>query len=100
MGIRIRCACRRCMIRSLMGPAVIITVGLLFLLDQMRGGFLSFGNTFPIILIVIGAVSLAAALAPMDGHIDGSYPPVSPSGAPGSAQSLPQNPFPGSGQGQ
>jgi len=83
-----------------MGPAVIITVGLLFLLDQMRGGFLSFGNTFPIVLIVIGVVSLASALAPMDGHVDGSVPPVAPPGAPGAAQSLPQNPFPGPGQGQ
>jgi len=73
---------------------------LLFLLDQMRGGSLSFSNTFPVILIVIGVVSLASALAPMDGHIDGSYPPVPPPGAPGSAQNLPQNPLPGQGQGQ
>jgi len=100
MSDRIRCTCRRCTIRSLMGPAVIITIGLLFLLDQMRGGFLSFGNTFPVILIVIGTVSLAAALAPMDGHINGSYPPVPPPGAPGSTQNLPQNSFPGPGQGQ
>jgi hypothetical protein len=83
-----------------MGPAVIITVGLLFLLDQMRGGFLSFGNTFPIILIIIGVVSLASALAPMDGHVDGSFPSIPPPGAPGASQSLPQNPFPGPGQGQ
>jgi len=38
MSDRIRCACSRCTIRGLMGPAVIITVGVLFLLDQMRGG--------------------------------------------------------------
>src|SRR6267142_5025643 len=100
MSDRIRCACRRCTIRSLMGPAIIITVGLLFLLDQMRGGSLSFSNTFPAILIVIGVVSLASALAPMDGHINGSYPPVAPPGAPGAAQSLPQNLLPGQGQGQ
>jgi hypothetical protein len=99
MSNRIHCACRRCTIRSLMGPAVIITVGLLFLLDQMRGGFLSFSNTFPIILIVIGVVSLASALAPMDGHVD-SFSPAPPPAAPGAAQSLPQNPFPGPGQGQ
>ena len=98
MSDRIRCTCRRCTIRGLMGPAVIITVGLLFLLDQMRGGFLSFSNTFPIILIVIGAVSLASALAPMDGHIDPSIPPVLPPA--GSAQNVPQNPYPGTGQGQ
>ena len=100
MSNRIRCACRRCTIRSLMGPAVVITVGLLFLLDQMRGGFLSFSNTFPIILIVIGAVSLASALAPMDGHIDGPHPPVLPPAVPGPAQNVPQNPYPGTGQGQ
>jgi hypothetical protein len=82
-----------------MGPAVIITVGLLFLLDQMRGGFLSFSNTFPIILIVIGAVSLASALAPIDGHIDAN-PPVLPPAVPGPAQNVPQNPYPGTGQGQ
>jgi hypothetical protein len=100
MSDRIRCVCRRCTIHGLMGPAVIITVGLLFLLDQMRGGFLSFSNTFPVILIVIGVVSLASALAPMDGHIDGSTPPVLPPPAPGPAQNLPQNPHPGTGQGQ
>src|SRR3989440_511259 len=52
MSDRIRCGCRRCMIRGLMGPAVIITVGVLFLLDQMRSGHFSFGNTYPVILIV------------------------------------------------
>jgi len=66
------------MIRGLMGPAVIITVGVLFLLDQMRGGYFSFGNTFPVILIVIGAISLASALAPTDGHISGPLPPAPP----------------------
>ena len=100
MSNRTRCACRRCTIRSLMGPAIIITVGVLFLLDQMRGGYFSFSNTFPVILIVIGTVSLASALAPMDGHIDSSYPPVPPPSAPGSAQNLPQSPLPGQGQGQ
>ena len=100
MSDRMRCTCRRCTIRSLMGPAVIITIGLLFLLDQMRGGFLSFSNTFPIILIVIGAVSLASAFAPMDGHIDGPNSPVLPPPVPGPAQNVPQNPYPGTGQGQ
>ncbi len=99
MSDRIRCACRRCMIRGLMGPAVIITVGVLFLLDQMRSGYFSFGSTYPVILIVIGVISLAAAAAPADGHISGSVPPVVP-GAPGSAPTVPQNQFPGQGQGQ
>ena len=96
MTDRVRCACRRCTIRGLMGPAVIITVGVLFLLDQMRGGNLSFGNTYPVILIVIGVISLAAAASPPDGHVSGPVPP----GAPGSAPTVPQNQFPGQGQGQ
>jgi hypothetical protein len=80
-----------------MGPAIIITIGVLFLLDQMRGGDLSFSNTFPVILIVIGLISLASALAPMDGHVENVYPPVPP---PGPTQNPPQSPLTGQGQGQ
>src|SRR5262249_58595263 len=97
MSNRVRCNCRRCTIRSLMGPAAVITVGVLFLLDQMRGDFFSFSNTWPIILLVIGAVQLAAALSSSEGHIFGSVPP-----APGTMPPPPpppQNPFPGQGQG-
>ena len=97
MSNRVRCNCRRCMIRSLMGPAVVVTVGVLFLLDQLRGGYLAFGNTFPVILIVIGVISLASNLAPADGHISGPVPPSPPGTTP-----PPQNPYasqgPGSGQ--
>lgn len=96
MSNRIRCNCRRCTIRSLMGPAIIVTIGVLFLLDQMRGGYLSFGNTFPVILIVIGVISLASALAPTEGHISGSLPPAPP----GTTPSPPQNPYSGQGQEQ
>ena len=99
MSDGIRCACRRCTIRGLMGPAVIITVGVLFLLDQMRSGDFSFGNTYPVILIVIGVISLAAAASPADGHVSGPVPPPAP-GAPGSAPTVPQNQIPGQGQGQ
>ncbi|HEX3543707.1 MAG TPA: DUF5668 domain-containing protein [Candidatus Acidoferrum sp.] len=79
MSDRIRCNCRRCTIRSLMGPAVVITVGVLFLLEQTRSGF-SFGQTWPVILVVIGIISLASAMAPMDGHISSApaVPPVPP----------------------
>jgi len=99
MSDRIRCTCRRCTIRGLMGPAIIITVGVLFLFDQMRGGYLSFGNTYPVILIVIGAISLAAAAAPSDGHVSGPVPPAG-AGTPGTASPSPQSQFPAQGQGQ
>lgn len=88
MRNRVRCGCRRCTIRSLMGPAILITVGVLFLLDRVHGGYFSIGNTYPVILIVIGAVSLASSVAPMDGHISGNAqqppPPAAPGATPGS----------------
>jgi len=85
--VNCRCKCPRCTIRSLRGPAVIITVGVLFLLDQMHGSTFSFRNTWPLILIVLGVISLASSLAPMDGHIEtrvSGAPPVPPVGPPGS----------------
>src|SRR3981189_627460 len=99
MSDRIRCACRRCPIGGLMGPAVIITVGVLFLLDQMRGGNLSFGNTYPVILIVIGVISLAAAGSTADGLFSGSVPLAAP-GAPGSAPTVPPSQCTGRGLSQ
>ena len=85
-----RCKCPRCTIRSLRGPAVIITLGVLFLLSEMRGDYLSFHHTWPVILVVLGIVSLASSLAPMDGHIEPPLTTVPP--AP------PQGPLPGQGR--
>ena len=92
MSDRIRCNCRRCTIRSLMGPAIIITVGVLFLLDQMRGGYFSFSSTWPVILLVIGAINLVSSLSSAEGHNAGSVPPVTPV--------APPNQYPGQGQGR
>src|SRR5437588_10447921 len=69
------CRCPRCTIRGLMGPAVLITIGVLFLLHEVRGSVFDFSNTWPFILIVIGAIMLASSLAPMDGHIDSMAAP-------------------------
>jgi hypothetical protein len=99
MSNRVRCACRRCMIRGLMGPAVIITVGVLFLLNEMSGGRFSFGNTYPMILIVIGVISLAAAAASSEGHISEPVPPQTPM-VPPTVPPPPQNQIPGPSQGQ
>jgi hypothetical protein len=74
---------------------VIITIGVLFLLQETRGGYFDFSRTFPVILVVIGAILLASSLAPMDGHISsGPTPPSVPGPTPGS----PQNTTPGQGQ--
>ena len=95
MRNQISCHCPRCTIRNLMGPTVVITVGVLFLLQEVRGGNFDFSNTYPFILIVIGAILLASSVAPMTGHIDSTtVPPVAPSVTP----APPQSPLPGQGQ--
>jgi Domain of unknown function (DUF5668) len=96
MSDRIRCRCPRCTIRGLMGPAVIITIGVLFLLNEVRSDAFDFSNTWPFLLIVIGAILLGSSIAPMDGHIDSTTapPPATPPAAPGPTQ----NSTPGQGQ--
>ena len=99
MGNRTRCNCKRCVVRGLMGPAVLITVGILFLLSETRGGDLDFRYTFPVILIVIGLISLASAIAPMDGHISSNTPvPPPPPATSLTPPASSQNPFSGQGQ--
>jgi hypothetical protein len=66
---RIRCTCPQCRVRGLMGPIVIITVGVLFLLREFtRFGI---GELWPILLIVPGIVLMAQHMASRAGHIDG-----------------------------
>lgn len=102
MSAQPRCTCSRCTIRGLMGPAVITTLGILFLLSELQGGMLSFGHTFPIVLIVIGAILLASAVAPMDGHIGTPLTPVPPFVPPTTPPAPPSSTYnpPYSGQGQ
>jgi hypothetical protein len=102
MSDRIRCNCQRCTIRGLMGPVVVVTVGVLFLLSEMRGGYFDFGNTYPVILIVIGLISLASALASSEGHVSSVAPlppaiPPAPGVPPSPSSSVPTS---YSGQGQ
>jgi len=92
-----RCRCQSCTIQGLMGPAIITTIGILFLLNQIRGGYLSFGNTWPVILLVIGLVKLASALAPKEGHLsDAATTPAPPAAPP--PVNPPPSPYQGQGQ--
>jgi hypothetical protein len=65
-----------------MGPAVLITLGVLFLIDQYS--MWSIGRTWPILLIVIGIVLLARRNASPEGHVDVSQlgPGAPPPGPP------------------
>jgi hypothetical protein len=68
---------RYMMIRRLRGPAFLLLVGALALLNQ--ADILSWGKSWPFFLILAGVIALAerAALA-----IDGGYPPPPYPGAP------------------
>ena len=99
MSDRVRCSCSRCTIRGLMGPVVITTLGILFLLDELGRGNFFFGRTFPILLIVIGTVLLGSAVAPMEGHVQASEVSAPPA-APGPPATPPTYPGSYSGQGQ
>jgi hypothetical protein len=67
------CYCERCRTRKLMGPAMLVTIGVLFLLDS--AGRIGFDRTWPAILLVIGIVKLMQSNASSEGHI-GPLPPV------------------------
>ncbi len=63
------CPCDRCKMRCIMWPAIMVTVGTLFLLDNLHGP--GFERTWPLILLVIGAVKLLQSNASDAGHIGG-----------------------------
>ena len=87
MSNRVGCRCQSGTIRGLTGPAVVITLGILFLLHQVHGGHFYFGNTWPVILVVMGILLLASSMASREGHIE---PP--PSAAPPPPRVPPANP--------
>lgn len=74
----LHCRCDRCRTRSLMGPAVLVTIGVLSLLESVS----RFGwhRTWPILILVIGIVKLLQSNASASGHIPpgGAAPPGPP----------------------
>jgi cell wall-active antibiotic response 4TMS protein YvqF len=88
-----RCNCQRCSIRGLMGPAILITIGVLFLVQQSHWAY-HFGRTWPVILLVIGGIKLAEALASDAGHNTQQVPPVGPQQGQGPGQFPPPPPPP------
>ena len=85
------CPCPRCRARGLMGAAVLITFGALFLLGEFSN--LRFGETFPIVFIVIGLVLWLGRTASLEGHIEPPLPPGAvPPPPPPSPPADPPNP--------
>jgi Domain of unknown function (DUF5668)/B-box zinc finger len=80
------CSCDRCRARCLMGPAVLVTLGTLFLIDNV----VSFGRTWPALLIIIGLIKVYQGNASNAGHIE-TQPPVM---GPGVVPPMPPPPQP------
>jgi TM2 domain-containing membrane protein YozV len=78
-----------CGARGLMGPAVLMTIGAQFLLNNLN--VISFGRTLPVLLIVIGVVLAVQRTAH---HSDDTYtPPSAPSsGGTEAPTPAPENP--------
>ena len=99
MSPKVRCACQSCTIRGFVGPAVVITVGVLLLFNQVAGGHFYFGSTWPVILIVIGLLHLGSALASREGHVSAPVDPVrAPAPPTPPAAGSPQTPYSAQGQ--
>ncbi|HZQ92728.1 MAG TPA: DUF5668 domain-containing protein [Terriglobales bacterium] len=94
------CPCARCRMRGVMGPAVLITLGVLFMLDTV--GVRSFHYTWPVLLIVIGVVQVLQHNASTEGHIQPIFPsraPQAPAPPPPPAAPPPAGIAPGSSSG-
>jgi hypothetical protein len=84
------CQCEQCRTRKLMGPAILVTLGVLFLLENTS--HIGFHKTWPAILLVIGVVKLLQSNASSEGHIT-PLPPVVPGfPSPGVSQNVPPPP--------
>ena len=73
------CTCGRCSTRWLMGPAMVLTTGILFLFQTMDIADLD--RTWPAWILVVGVVKLMQSSASSVGHV-GPLPPGPPVAAP------------------
>ena len=100
MAAESKCHCQSCTIRGLAGPAVVIALGILWLLHEVHGGRFYFGSTWPLLLIVIGLVHLASSMASREGHVDATPlgAPPAPPAPPASGAGTSQTPYSSQGQ--
>jgi hypothetical protein len=75
------CQCARCRTRRITGPVIVLTIGVLFLLQNLHASNLGFHRTWPVILLAVGALKLMQGSASVEGHISpllGANPPGGP----------------------
>jgi hypothetical protein len=73
------CGCGRCSTRWLMGPAMVLTTGILFLLQSLD--IAEIDRTWPAWILVVGVVKLVQSSASSTGHVGplpGAPPAVGP----------------------
>jgi hypothetical protein len=73
------CSCGRCSTRWLMGPSMVLTTGILLLLDS--AGIAEVHRTWPAWILVVGVVKLVQSNASGAGHVGplpSAPPPVAP----------------------
>ncbi|MGA2357600.1 MAG: B-box zinc finger protein [Terriglobales bacterium] len=75
------CQCARCRTRRITGPVIVFTFGVLFLLSNLHESGLGFHRTWPVILLVVGALKLMQGSASVEGHIS-PLPGANPVGGP------------------
>jgi hypothetical protein len=88
---RQRCGCGRCTTRCLMGPTMVLTTGIIFMLDSLN--IAGVDRTWPAWILAVGIVKLLQSSASSEGHI-GLLPPAPPAVAP-PPQPPPQTSDPG-----
>jgi len=95
------CTCGRCSTRWLMGPAMVLTTGVLFLLQSLNIAYID--RTWPAWILVVGIVKLVQSSASSEGHVGplpGAPPAVSPPATPSSSNPSPSNQPPASSSGE
>ena len=96
------CQCARCRTRRIMGPTIVFTIGVLFLLQNLNAGHLGFHRTWPVILLVVGAIKLLQGSASVEGHIPfkgfGAKSPVAGGPIPPEPPTPPVPPVPPTGE--
>lgn len=98
-GVRGRCVCEHCRTRRVMGPAILVTLGVLFLLDSVSN--IDFNKTWPAILLVIGVVKLLQSNATSSGHVGTLRQDATPPGTPpppSAPTGIPESQAPSSGE--
>jgi len=70
------CGCPRCWSGRITGGAMMVTVGALFLLSEFSRW--DFGDTWPVLLIVLGLIQVYRYSASTEGHLPPGAPPSPP----------------------